>query len=87
MEWGLKSGDSVMLLDDGGLDGGGRWLLTCPAGVSSPVARIDERGGGRGWWVWLVRRRSPRLWRGLGSVVGGAFFGVFRGFYDIGYCG
>jgi len=29
----------------------------------------------------------PRLWRGLGSVVGGAFFGVFKGFYGIGYCG
>ena len=49
MERGLKPGESVMLLDDGGpvgwpgwVDGCGLWLLAWAAGVSMPVARSWE---------------------------------------------
>ena len=56
--------------------GCGRWLLTCPAGVSSPVARIDERGGGRG------RREFVGAWAaaaGGGKVRwGGSLAGCCR---------
>ena len=59
---------------------GGRW--------SGWVGAAAAGGGcltnGEAWSVsspvaW--RGEYHRLWRGLGSVVGGAFFGVFRGFH------